>query len=422
MAVYNPELTVPQILGAIADPANYPATNDYFFPLLTARATSQKQFSQELQFQLATDAYDLTAGLFYFHERAPGTEVLGILSLAPGGTIYPDAVSDAATGSGTTRTVGVNDSMAGYGQFTLHVSPTLDLTAGIRGTIDDRELNILAISGAQGGSLGIGDYKLHYSKVTYTGIATWRPTNDATLFAKVATGYVAGGIISGIPYRPENLTSYEVGAKTQFWNNRMRLNVSAYYNDYKDLQTQNFINGKQAFDNAGKAKIKGFEVEADIVPVEGLTLSGSLAYSDFDYKQFYLSEVDVADVARPVYFSKWTGRAAAAYNSQELSAGGPRITALVEGRYRSSYYLTSTPFVDAGQVVLEDQNHRPGYWLVNGRAGLVDIPLGGAKASLSVFGDNLFNERYMSFGAPVLLLTGTYDRGRTYGVELGFQF
>ena len=408
-------------VGAIL--ANPPAENDYFFPLLSARATSQKQFSQELQFQLSNDAYDLTAGLFYFHERAPGTEVLGVAALAVDGVIYPDPASDVTTGSGTTRTVGVNDSMAGYGQFTLHATPTLDLTAGIRGTLDDRELKILAISGAQGGSLGVGDYKLNYSKVTYTGIATWRPTNDATLFAKVATGYVAGGIISGIPYRPENLTSYEVGAKTQLWDNRVRLNVSAYYNDYKDLQTQNFINGKQAFDNAGKAKIKGFEVETDIVPVEGLTLSGSLAYSDFDYKQFVLGGFDVADVARPVYFSKWTGRAAAAYNSQELSAGGPRISALVEGRYRSSYFLTSTPFVDsAGDVVLEDQNHRPGYWLVNGRVGLVDIPLAGARASLSVFGDNLLNERYIAFGAPVFVLTGTYDRGRTYGVELGFQF
>lgn len=421
-AMLNPELTPEQVGAFITDPANAPGATDYFFPLLTARATSQKQFSQELQFQLSTDAYQLTAGMFYFHERAPGTEVLGILSPTVSGTVVPVPDVDNIFGSGLTRTVGVNDSMAGYGQFTLHATPTLDLTAGIRGTIDDRELNILAISGAQGGSLGIGDYKLNYSKVTYTGIATWRPTNDATIFAKVATGYVAGGIISGIPYRPENLTSYEVGAKTQLWNNRVRLNVSAYYNDYKDLQTQNFINGRQAFDNAGKAKIKGFEVETDIVPVEGLTLSGSLAYSDFDYKQFVLGGVDVASYARPVYFSKWTARAAAAYNSQELSPGGPRVTALLEGRYRSSYYLTSTPFMQGDTVVLEDQNHRPGYWVANGRAGLVDIPLGGAKASLSVFGDNIFNKRYISFGAPVFVLAGTYDRGRTYGVELGFQF
>lgn len=158
-AMLNPELTPEQVGAFITDPANAPGATDYFFPLLTARATSQKQFSQELQFQLSNDAYQLTAGLFYFHERAPGTEVLGILSPTVSGTVVPVPDVDNIFGSGLTRTIGTNDSMAGYGQFTLHATPTLDLTAGIRGTIDDRELNILAISGAQGGSLGIGDYK-----------------------------------------------------------------------------------------------------------------------------------------------------------------------------------------------------------------------------------------------------------------------
>ena len=422
-ALITPGLTPEQIQAALFNPANVPGENDYFFPLLSARATSQKQFSQELQFQVSTDAYQLTAGLFYFHERSPGTEVLGILEPAPSGTIVPSPL-DAAFGSGITRTVGRNSSMAGYGQLTWHVTDRFDLTGGLRGTIDDRKLAILVISGAQGGSLGVGDYSVQYKKLTYTGIATWRPTNDATLFAKVATGYVSGGILSGIPYRPENLTSWEVGAKTQLLGNRVRLNLAAYLNDYKDLQTQNFINGKQFFDNAGKAKIKGFELETEIVPVSGLTLSSSLAYTDFDYRKFVLNNVDVAAYARPTYFSKWTARAAAAYASPEIGSSGAHVTAMAEARYRSSYYLTSTPLrnILTGQPALEDQNLRPGYWLVNGRIGLADLPLGGTRASISVFGDNLLDKRFISFGAPVLLFTGTYDRGRTYGVELGVSF
>lgn len=422
-AFLTPGLTPQQIQGALFNPANIPGPNDYFFPLLTARATSQTQFSQELQFQVTTDQFDLTTGLFYFHERSPGTEVLGILSPTPSATVVPSPF-DAIFGSGLTRTVGVNDSMAGYAQMTWHLSDTFDITGGLRGTIDDRELDIRAISGAQGGSLGVGKYKVTYKKLTYTGIATWRPTNDTTVFAKVATGYVSGGILSGIPYRPENLTSYEVGAKTQFLDNKVRLNVAAYYNDYKDLQTQNFINGRQFFDNAGKAKIKGFEAELDIVPVQGLNLSGSVGYTDFDYKTFILNGQDVAGFARPTYFSKWTGRAAAVYNSPDFGSSGGHVTALVEGRYRSSYYLTSTPLRDlfTNLPVLEDRNKQPGYWLVNGRLGLADLPIGGAKVSIAAFGDNLFDKRYVSFGAPVLLFTGTYERGRTYGVEASISF
>ncbi|MDE2436413.1 MAG: TonB-dependent receptor [Sphingomonadales bacterium] len=422
-AMITPGLTPAQIQAALFNPANVPGATDYFFPLLTARATSQKQFSEELQFQLTTAAYDLTAGLFYFDERAPGTEVLGILEPTPSATVVPSPF-DAIFGSGITRTVSHNSSMAGYGQLTVHLTDTFDLTGGVRGTVDDRKLHIGAISGAQGGSLGVGDYSVEYRKLTYTGIATWRPTPATNLFAKIATGYVSGGILSGIPYKPENLTSYEVGAKTQFLDNRMRLNVSAYYNDYKDLQTQNFINGKQFFDNAGKAKIKGVEAETEIVPVRGLTLSGSVAYTDFKYKQFILNGVDVASFARPTYFSKWTGRAAASYNSPELGAGGPHLSAMVEGRYRSSYYLTSTPLRNllTGLPALENVNQQPAYWLVNGRLGLADLSVGGAKASLSVFGDNIFDKRYISFGAPVLFFTGAYERGRTYGVELGVSF
>ena len=422
-AFLTPGLTPAQIQGVLFNPANLPGQNDYFFPLLTARATRQNQLSEELQVQVSRDAYQLTAGLFYFEEKAPGTEVLGILEPTPSGTLVPSPL-DNVFGSGLTRTYSQNYSVAAYGQLTWHLTPTIDLTGGLRGTFDKRHLRIDVISGAQGGSLGVGDYRLAYSRATYTAIAAWHPDPTANFYAKVSSGYVAGGILSGIPYRPENLTAYEVGGKTQFFHNRLRLNVSGYYNNYADLQTQNFINGKQFFDNAGKADIKGIEAETELAIITGLTLSGSVAYTDFTYKTFVLNGTDVAAIARPTYFSNWTGRVAAIYNSPDIGGSGTHVSALVEGRYRSAYYLTSTPEKNilTGQNALEDVNHQPGYWVVNGRLGLMDVDIGGAKAAISAYADNVFNKRYISFGAPVLLFTGTYDRGRTFGVEMGFHF
>ena len=340
----------------------------------------------------------------------------------PGGVNVPSPL-DAAFGSGVTRTLAVNDSWAGYGQLTYHLTDTFDVTAGLRGTIDDRENVISSVSGAQGGQLGVGDYKVSYKRLTYTGIATWRPDSRATVYAKISSGYVAGGILSGIAYKPETLVAYEVGAKTQLFDNRLRLNAAAYYSDYKDLQTQNFINGRQFFDNAGKADIKGFELEAEWLPVRGMTLSGNIGYSDLGYKSFILNGVDVSSFARTTYSSKWTGRVAAQYDAPDM-ANGMHLQGRAEGRYRSHYFLTSTPQVNilTGQRVLEEFNRRPGYWLVDGRFGLVDIPVGSAKASISAFGQNLLNKQYVSFGASVLALSATYERGRTYGVELGFNF
>ncbi|AGH48807.1 MULTISPECIES: TonB-dependent receptor [Sphingomonadales] len=436
------------------DPANLPGPNDSFFSLLTARATKQKQFTQEVQFQYTQDRWELTAGVFYFHENSPATDILGILQpvangkvvgdqailtafpvgtpLAPFGIdINGDGVLDARDvnsfdalfGSGTTDTRAINDSMAIYGQATWHVTDKFDLTGGLRYTLDDRQTNIYSIAGGQGGQLGPGKYKAHFDKINFTAIATYRPTDDVTAYGKVSSGYVAGGILSGIPYKPESLIAYELGLKTKFWDNRVRANFAAFYSDYKDLQTQNFIDGVQFFDNAGKAHIKGFEAEVDVVPVRGLTLSGNLGYQDFNYKEFILAGVDVSDVARTTYSSKWTGRISGQYDAPEFSNGGNAFVRL-EGRYKSKAPLVSTPITDlAGNVSpLEQYAYTKAYWLVDGRLGVANLPLGGVDASISVYGQNLFDVDYNPFGAPVLSLTTTYDRGRTYGVELGIKF
>lgn len=417
-----PGLTPVQRQRIRFNPANRPTENDYFFSLLTSRSTKQRQLSQEVQFQLDGEQYELTAGVFYFHERSPATDILGILSPIPNATLVPSPL-DAAFGSGNTRTLSVNDSMAAYGQLTYHLSDSLEVTGGLRGTIDDRELEIFEISGGQGGQLGVGKYGVSFSKLNYTGIVTWRPTEDSTIYGKISSGYVAGGLLSGIPYKPESLVAYELGAKTQLFNNRVRLNGAAFYSYYKDLQTQNFINGRQFFDNAGKADIKGFELETEVVAAPGLVLSGNVGYADLTYKTFILNNVDVADFARTPYNSKWTGRVAAQYDAPEF-ANGAHLQGRVEGRYRSGYFLTSTPFrnILTGQVALEEFNRRPGYWLLDGRVGLVDLPLGGTRASVSLYGQNLLDKQYVAFGAPVLSLVGTYERGRTYGVELNVAF
>jgi iron complex outermembrane receptor protein len=408
--------------AALFNPAIRPGPNDYFFSLLTSRSTSQRQFSQEVQFQLDEDAYNLTAGVFYFHERSPASDILGILEPMPAGTNVPSPF-DAIFGSGVTRTLSINDSMAGYAQGTWHLTENLDVTGGLRYTIDDRELKIFSVSGGQGGQLGVGDYKVSFNKLNYTGIITYRPTDRITGYAKISSGYVAGGILSGIPYDPETLVSYEAGIKAQVLDNRVRLNAAAFYSDYKDLQTQNFINGRQFFDNAGKADIRGFEVELDVTPARGLVFSGNVGYADLRYKTFILNGVDVADIARTPYVSKWTGRVSAQYTAPEFG-NGSHAFGRIEGRYRSGYTLTSTPLVSitTGQNVLENFNKQPGYWLVDGRAGIAELTLGGSKASLSAFGQNILNKHYVAFGAPVLSLVGTYERGRTYGVELGVEF
>lgn len=391
--------------------------NERIYSLLTARSTSQKQFTQEFQVQVSQDHFDLVAGAFYFREKSPALDVLGVMQEVTNGVVIPNFL-DGQFGSGVTESVTKNNSIAFYGQGTIPVSDTVDISLGLRYTEDKRQTNLMRISAAQGGDLEPGIYKSNYSKMTYTAIVNWKPTADVTAYAKIASGYNAGGIMSGMPYDPENLTSYELGLKSSFADNRVRFNGALFFMDYKDLQTQTFNNGVQSFQNAGKAKAKGIEMELDVVPARGLTLSGSLGYTDFDYKEYIINGTDVADVARPPYFASWTGRATAHWDFAELSGGAtPFIRA--EGRYRSKSYLTATPLLP---VETEKLNTTPAYWLVDGRLGISDISMGGTKVNLSGWVKNVFDKRVADWGASAGPLNGIFNWGRTYGVDLGLAF
>ncbi|MEE4660446.1 MAG: TonB-dependent receptor, partial [Halieaceae bacterium] len=230
-------------IPGVLDPAVQPGPNDSLFSLLTARSTSQEQFSQEFQLQVSGERYDLTAGLFYFEEESPATNVLGVFQPVQNGVVNPSPVLDSIFGSGTTITEANNDSIAAYAQIDYELTDTLTATAGLRYTEDNRELQIDSLAGATGSVLGLGNFDESYDEVTYTAVLAWRPNADTTTYAKISTGYVSGGILSGIPYDPETLTSYELGFKSQFLENRLRINMAAFYNEYKDLQIQAFLNG-----------------------------------------------------------------------------------------------------------------------------------------------------------------------------------
>ncbi|MDP4789755.1 MAG: TonB-dependent receptor, partial [Haliea sp.] len=256
--------------------ANPPGPNDSFFSLLTARALSQEQFSEELQLTWTTDQYTLVGGLFYFREEAEARNVLGVFQPVANGVAIPTPF-DAIFGSGVNSTDTDNSSIAVFAEGTFHATDKLDITVGLRRTEDDREINLLDISATSGGgSLGEGLYKLSYGETNYNVVLNYNWADDVMTYAKVSTGFVAGGILNGISYEPESITNYELGLKSQFLDNRLRLNAAAFYMDYEDLQVQLFQNGVQSFENAGQVEITGLEIEMDAILGDGLTLSTTL--------------------------------------------------------------------------------------------------------------------------------------------------
>lgn len=404
--------------GAITDPANRPGPNDNFFSIFNGVENHQQQWSQETQATITTDAFNLIAGAFYFHEQNPTTNLLVSLASFTNGVLTPLSATPPVTRLRTD-----NDAFAFYAQGTWHVTGSFDLTGGLRYSIDDRGTDITQLSGAQVGSIGVGNFKASFDRVNYTIIATWRPTDDITAYAKVSSAYVSGGIYAGTRFDPEDLTAYEIGLKSQLFDDHLRLNLAAYQNDYKDLQSQVFANGISTIANAGKARIRGAEAEMEWVPLQGLTISGNVAYTDFEYLEYVLGGVDVAGIARPPYTSKWTGRASVGYRGGDFGSGAHPIARL-DVNYRSKVQLGPLAVldVDGERAPVDRFNTASGYWLVDGRLGVAGVPVGSGTIGISLFGANLLDERYTAYGVNVAQLVRGFERGRTYGVELAFDF
>ncbi|MEE4661686.1 MAG: TonB-dependent receptor, partial [Halieaceae bacterium] len=341
--------------------------------------------------------------------------------------VNPSPVLDSIFGSGTTITEANNDSIAAYAQIDYELTDTLTATGGLRYTKDNRELQIDSLAGATGSVLGLGNFDESYDEVTYTAVLAWRPNADTTTYAKISTGYVSGGILSGIPYDPETLTAYELGFKSQFLENRLRINMAAFYNEYKDLQIQAFLNGRQFFDNAGEATIQGVEAELQWLPTEGLMLTASLGYVDHEFDEYLQRTPDggFRDLTNDVvqqFVPDTTGRLSAQYYTGAFS-GGAQFFARIDGLYQGDTPLTGNTLRDtAGNPTpLNSERDLDAFWNVSARVGFSGIRVGDSQMSVSLFGENLLDEDFFPFSTEAFSLNRMYARGRIYSLEVSLE-
>jgi outer membrane receptor protein involved in Fe transport len=139
------------------------------------------------------------------------------------------------------------------------------------------------------------DHKGRYKEngETHKVVLDWQLTPDKMIYANYSTGFRPGGYnrplrirttgitVAAPSFKSETLTNYEIGVKTT-WNNVFRFNASAYYETWNNIQYAVVVAGAQGAGytgNAGKARVKGVEYDADL-RLGKLTLSTSGAYND----------------------------------------------------------------------------------------------------------------------------------------------
>jgi outer membrane receptor protein involved in Fe transport len=224
---------------------------------------------------------------------------LGLVnSAAPQANYYAVSVSKNGFTKGQT--------FSPFAQVLVDIGEDIELAAGVRYTHETKDsffvhpyLNPgVAALWRQGQPLSADQ---EFDDWSPEATITWHATDDLTLYGAYKTAYKSGGFsISGLYsaggnvddflFSPETVEGGELGAKSTLAGGSLRLNATAYWYSFDDLQVDFFNAPIFAFTtlNAGKARTRGFEVESEFAPdfAPGLTLRGSVAYNDAKYQDF----------------------------------------------------------------------------------------------------------------------------------------
>jgi iron complex outermembrane receptor protein len=260
----------------------------------------------------------------------------------------------------------VGDSKAVFGQATYHINDALRVTGGLRYSDDLKSRQGLTI-GQQGSTvpdpalytvLTVNDARTTSSKLTWKGGVDYDVTDKVLAYGSVATGYKAGGFNDGcsagspnclVPtaqnrlfYNPEELTAYEAGLKGRYFGGILSLNLTAFFYNYTNLQ----LNSQQEAPappgqvtlNAGKAHIKGGEIEAVFVPDRLDRFDLSVALLNAKYVS-YQPKIGIDYAGRNLDNSP-SAVVVAGYTRTVPLPWGAKIAARAETRFSSSFLET----------------------------------------------------------------------------------
>jgi iron complex outermembrane receptor protein len=363
-------------------------------PQIEYYVLAERQASQELILNGASDDLGLkyTAGALGFIES--GSQTYGFIN-NPFITHLP-RLSDLALVSGSAR----NRSAGLYANVTW-TPPILDdrlsIILGGRYSWDWRYAN---------GGFAPTSGSVGYTSFDPSITIDYRWTDEIHTYFKYSEGYRAGGFnlynVILKPFQPENLTAYEIGLKSSWWNDRLRFNIDAFDEDYQDIQVDAVVLDPilkslvTVTENLGQANYKGFESDLAFVPFDGLTLTANYSYLDASTKSS----------VTPLPFAPHTQ-----YNlgaEYKIGSVGPGVLSAVAG-----WSWIGRENGGGGAMI-------PGYGLVNARLTLSDIPLPSGNLSVSLWSKNLLDREYLYVNSGYGVIA--FGEPRSFGANLTYRY
>ncbi len=383
-------------------------------------------FSQELRLNgKVGDMVDWTLGGFYSKQQSTYFTRQDIRYIAPG-------LNFQFLGNDPVRA----NSKAVFGSVFVKPTDALTLTGGLRYTDEHKDYTFVRknYDGTKSIFLGALDGVVATydgDKIDWRVSADYRFSPQVLAYVTAGTGFKGGGVtarpfdaaqaLNG-SFGPETVTAYEAGIKTDLLDRRLRLNISAFINDYKAIQLpliscaslgSNAPCG--ARQNAGDGKIKGFEIEMMASPVEGLDIDASLSHLTGNWSTIDARVGNAILITDPIVSPNWKYSFGIQYKADMGDAGSitPRFDLAYTGK-------TSAGRVAAGGPI----DYYPAYTLGNARLTWKNK---GEDLSISLEVQNLFDKYYTPFRfAAVQAFSGTIysqvGRPREWAVTLKKEF
>lgn len=414
----------------------------------TRRQTKGWQFSQELRSDFEVgDNFSAVAGLFYLKTHFDHYQMYHLDFALPG--LVQFNTQDQGT-----------ESISAFLQSYYQVTDRLKFSAGIRFTRDKVDARSTLDYGSSAPALTsdnfaviptivVGNATVQQGRdlrnsphdIDVGGRKSWSNLgwklgldyelgNNQLIYANWARGFKSGGFTGRIgvpadgnaPYGPEKVDTFEVGLKADFLDRRLRTNLAAFYTNYRNMQVAQIyfdpatnVQGNRIL-NAAKSQIKGFELEVQALPTEGLTLRGSLAYLDTRYKDFLYGDPVSGLVfnlkgAALQNAPKWA--ATLGVNYTHNFANDARIVADVSWMYTAKKYYTAILNTPRSTV-------QPTYYV----DALLTYHAPGDRFTVGLWGKNLADKRYIStvYDSPGYMGLVGYAPPRQFGISVGYNF
>lgn len=371
------------------------------------------QFSQEFQLNVNTDRLNGVFGLYYYDSQNfwPGT-YLGLMGLYG---FDATMITDSDTAA-----------WAAYGNLTYAMTDQLGLNLGLRYSHEKKKYESEETI-VYDPFFGLPDESYEFSaEDDWSDVSPkigidYSLTDEAFLYASASKGFKSGAFAQNFYFDPsvdqEELWAYEAGFRTEWFGNRFRLNGTIFYYDYQDMQVQAFINSNVETTNAAKSTIKGFELEWQLMPVEELMFSGSVAYLDATFDEFITGVFDpYTYLFVPIDAS---GNSLEYTPEWKLTLAARYVKALSNNGFLT--FIGDISWTDDMYADYLNMHVLEAHTLIN---ALIRYETGSGRWAFEIFGKNITEEEHFRWLGADLPgdLVGQMANPRTFGFQVVFNY